>query len=140
MKLQHQYILGLCLVVTLVLNLTAPCFGSETKGAPTIERIRPEEARTKVQAGAALLVCAYEDNKCEKMLLEGPCFEANSKPNCHLFQQTRRSFSIAAEPTRLHLPVWQINTEAEATVMSGHCTVVSMPGNRRAIQFRNSST
>ena len=71
MKLQHPYVSGLCLVATLVLNLTAPCFGSETKGAATIERIGPEEAQMKVQTGVALLVCAYEDKKCEKMLLGG---------------------------------------------------------------------
>lgn len=71
MKLQHPHVSILVLVVTLLFTLNAPCFGSETKGAATIERIGPEETRMKVQTGAALLVCAYDDNKCEKMLLEG---------------------------------------------------------------------
>ena len=71
MKLQHPYVSVLGLVVTLVLNLTAPCFGSETKGAATIERIGPKETRMKVQTGVALLVCSYEDSKCENILVEG---------------------------------------------------------------------
>ena len=37
-----------------------------------IERISAEEARQKVQAGQALLVCAYEDeDKCRRLNLEG---------------------------------------------------------------------
>ncbi|MGH7309243.1 MAG: ArsR family transcriptional regulator [Candidatus Rokuibacteriota bacterium] len=37
-----------------------------------IERIGVAEARQKVQAGQALLVCAYDDeDKCNKIRLEG---------------------------------------------------------------------
>jgi hypothetical protein len=37
-----------------------------------IERISVEDARKKVQANQALLVCAYEDDaKCRKLNLEG---------------------------------------------------------------------
>lgn len=37
-----------------------------------IARISVEEARRKVQAGQALLVCAYDDEeKCNKIRLEG---------------------------------------------------------------------
>ena len=37
-----------------------------------IRRIKPQEARDRVQAGKALLVCAYEsEDMCGKMLLEG---------------------------------------------------------------------
>ena len=71
MKLQYPHVSILVLVVTLLFTLNAPCFGSEKKGAAAIERIGPEETRMKVQKEAAVLVCAYEDNKCEKMLLEG---------------------------------------------------------------------
>lgn len=36
------------------------------------ERISPEEARQKLKAGGALLVCAYEDEeRFKKMRLEG---------------------------------------------------------------------
>jgi hypothetical protein len=37
-----------------------------------IDRISVEDARKKVQANQALLVCAYEDDaKCRKLSLEG---------------------------------------------------------------------
>jgi hypothetical protein len=36
-----------------------------------VDRISAEQARVKVQSGEALLVCAYEDSKCERLLLEG---------------------------------------------------------------------
>jgi hypothetical protein len=37
-----------------------------------VERIGVEEARRKLQAGQALLVCAYDDEeKCNKIKLEG---------------------------------------------------------------------
>jgi hypothetical protein len=38
-------------------------------------RISPEEARKKITAGSALLVCAYEDDeKCKRVNLEGAIF------------------------------------------------------------------
>ena len=36
-----------------------------------IPRIGPEEAREAVTAGRALLVCAYDEEACRKMRLEG---------------------------------------------------------------------
>jgi len=48
-----------------------PGHGSETKGRASITRISPEEARSEVRDGEALLVCAYSDKKCENILLEG---------------------------------------------------------------------
>jgi hypothetical protein len=44
---------------------------SGTKGAASIERISVEDARVEVEAGRALLVCSYEDDKCRSKLLEG---------------------------------------------------------------------
>lgn len=36
------------------------------------KRISPERARERVQSGAALLVCAYDnEERCRRMLLEG---------------------------------------------------------------------
>jgi hypothetical protein len=35
-----------------------------------IERIRPQEAKRLVEQGHALLVCAYEDQRCRDILLE----------------------------------------------------------------------
>ena len=35
------------------------------------ERIDVDEARRKVSAGQAILVCAYEDARCDRVRLEG---------------------------------------------------------------------
>jgi hypothetical protein len=48
-----------------------PGYASVTKAGTAIERIGPEEARAQVQAGKALLVCSYGDEKCGGILLEG---------------------------------------------------------------------
>jgi hypothetical protein len=37
----------------------------------SVERVSPEVARASVQAGQALLVCAYDDAKCAQLKLEG---------------------------------------------------------------------
>ena len=46
-------------------------YASITKEGTAIERIDPGETRANVQAGKALLVCSYGDEKCKDMLLEG---------------------------------------------------------------------
>ena len=58
--------------LVLLLFLMPLCLGhaSEAKGAASIERISPEEARSRVLAGEALLVCSYSDKKCGNLLLE----------------------------------------------------------------------
>jgi hypothetical protein len=50
-----------------------PAFGfqSESRSPASIERISPEEARSRVQAGKAILVCAYDDKRCEGKMLQG---------------------------------------------------------------------
>lgn len=46
--------------------------GSAPVDPQQVSRISPDEARAKVQAGRALLVCAYDDRgKCDKAKLEG---------------------------------------------------------------------
>jgi len=69
----YRSLLTRMLVLATALLLMAPLSGraSETKGAEAIERISPEEARSKVLGGEALLVCAYGDKKCASRLLEG---------------------------------------------------------------------
>ena len=37
----------------------------------SVERVPPEVAHQRVKAGQALLVCAYSDEKCAKVQLEG---------------------------------------------------------------------
>jgi hypothetical protein len=44
---------------------------SEAKKSFDIERIGPDQTREKVQSGEALLVCSYNDEKCEPLLMEG---------------------------------------------------------------------
>ena len=37
----------------------------------SVERVAPEAARSRVQTGQALLVCAYGDERCAQIQLEG---------------------------------------------------------------------
>lgn len=56
------------------LGIAAPIADSQDadeKRFAAIERIRVEETRSKVLAGEAVLVCAYNDKRCEGLLLEG---------------------------------------------------------------------
>jgi hypothetical protein len=39
--------------------------------AQEIERVGVEEARREVEAGRALLVCAYDDARCSRVPLQG---------------------------------------------------------------------
>lgn len=68
---QHICTLVLVLAIAMVLFPVDSGYASGTKGATVIERISPEEARTKVLADEALLVCSYGDGKCKNMLPEG---------------------------------------------------------------------
>jgi hypothetical protein len=36
-----------------------------------VERISSDRASTALKDGNALMVCAYEDNRCKQMLIEG---------------------------------------------------------------------
>jgi hypothetical protein len=47
--------------------------GQATQGmsADQVERVEVERAREAVEAGRALLVCAYDDAKCARMRLGG---------------------------------------------------------------------
>ena len=65
-KLLRIFILCMALIPLFV----AGCAGV-TKAGTEIKRIDPKEARAKVQAGKALLVCSYDDEECKDMLLEG---------------------------------------------------------------------
>ncbi|MFO7965904.1 MAG: hypothetical protein R6U50_18400 [Desulfobacterales bacterium] len=42
----------------------------EPAGKSEIPRISPESAHEQVQSGEALLVCAYDDERCRQLLLE----------------------------------------------------------------------
>lgn len=46
-------------------------YEDEVKDPAEIERVFVEEARSRALAGSAILVCAYNDQRCEGKMLEG---------------------------------------------------------------------
>ena len=70
-KSLHYFISAFCLIAAMMPSSLASGYGSESSDAASIKRISPEEARSKVLAGDAILVCSYNDEKCKDMLLEG---------------------------------------------------------------------
>ncbi len=56
-----------------VLGVVAMAFSSENQvqDPAEIERVSAEEARSRAKAGNAILVCAYDDQRCEGKMLEG---------------------------------------------------------------------
>jgi len=68
-----RYIFLLALGALAVLGVIAMTFGSENEAQDpsAIERISAEEARSRALDGKAILVCAYNDQKCEGKMLEG---------------------------------------------------------------------
>lgn len=51
--------------------LTSSCSLLPKRSLPSIIRISPQETRTEVKSGKALLVCSYDDLRCKDLLLEG---------------------------------------------------------------------
>jgi len=79
MKTKWSY--GILFVLVPALSLYLIACGSAGKARETaeIDRISPEQARSKVQAGKALLVCAYSDFTCRKVMLEGALMKSELK-------------------------------------------------------------
>ena len=71
MKIKWSYAILFVLLPLFALNIMACGSTGKTHETTEIERISPEAARSKVQTGEALLVCAYSDFKCRKVMLEG---------------------------------------------------------------------
>ncbi len=59
--------------VLLIFLSTAVCT-AQTGSSMTIDRISVGDALTRLKTGDALLVCAYNDNSCKEILLEGAIF------------------------------------------------------------------
>ena len=60
-----------CLIISIFLTAIALCPAIAPAAAAEVARISPENARAHVVSGDALLVCAYEDDTCRSMILEG---------------------------------------------------------------------
>ena len=71
MRIRHIILLAFGALT--VFGVLAMTFSNEdeAKDPAAIERVSVEEARSRAQAGSAILVCAYNDQKCEGKMLEG---------------------------------------------------------------------
>ena len=70
MRFRWKPVRTFILCMALIPLFVAGCAGL-SKAGTEIKRIDPKEARAKVRAGKALLVCSYDDEECKGMLLEG---------------------------------------------------------------------
>ena len=60
------------LLSLLVLTLLLASLGKAyAQSSSSVERISVEDARSRVLAGKAFLVCAYNEERCSGMMLEG---------------------------------------------------------------------
>lgn len=73
------FILMLSLTFALAPFSMEPGYTSETKVVEAVERISPEQTRSKVLAEEAILVCSYSDNRCMNILLKGALLKSAFK-------------------------------------------------------------
>jgi len=71
MRIRYLFLLTLGVLAAIGVLAMTDSFESEITDPAAIERISAEEARSKAQAGTAMLVCAYNDQKCEGKIFEG---------------------------------------------------------------------
>ena len=71
--MNHQYLSLLFIGLLLGLGSIVPglSFEEEILEPDAIKRVSPEEARAKTLAGIAILVCAYNDQRCKGQMLDG---------------------------------------------------------------------
>ena len=67
---RNIFAMGIVIVVLIFGMGLGASFASQTKKTVGVERIGPDQTREKVRSGDALLVCAYNDDKCKPLLLE----------------------------------------------------------------------
>ena len=58
-------------------------------GAMPIDRISAIDARNSVKSGDALLVCSYDDDRCEAILLEGAILKGQFESELVSIQKTQ---------------------------------------------------
>ena len=68
--MENRSVAGVAWIALTVLLVAANCSAGGLRPDP-IPRITVQDARAAVQANEALLVCAYSDDRCADMLLEG---------------------------------------------------------------------
>jgi len=71
MRIRYSFLSALCSIAAFGFLAVTLGFDGESQDPASIERVSVEEARSKVQAGSAILVCAYNDQNCEGKMLEG---------------------------------------------------------------------
>jgi hypothetical protein len=81
----------LCAVFSLLVTLGfyTPSMASSTKAVAEMNRISPDEAMKKIQSGEALLVCAYGDEKCKTILLEGALLRSELESKLDTLSKTQ---------------------------------------------------
>jgi hypothetical protein len=75
----------MCIALLLVF-LVATAWAAQ-KGS--IDRISVAEAHKMVKAGDALLVCSYDDSRCQKMLLEGAILKSEFESKAPSLPKTK---------------------------------------------------
>ena len=71
MHTRHSVPVTLSLMVSILILLPAFFPLAAAQSPSQVERIPAEEARASVLSGDAFLVCAYDDQRCSGMMLEG---------------------------------------------------------------------
>ena len=75
------------LLVTVVFQ--SPLMASSTKAFSEMNLISPDEAMKKVKSGEALLVCAYGDQRCKTILLEGAMLRSEFETKLDTYPKTQ---------------------------------------------------
>lgn len=68
------------LLVTLIFMSVVLLACARFQDSGDVARIGPEEARAAVVKKEALLVCAYDDESCKEIMLEGAILRSELKP------------------------------------------------------------
>ena len=71
MRIRYPFLLALGALAAIGVLAMTDSSESEIQDPAAIERISAEKARSRALDGKAILVCAYNDQKCEGKMLEG---------------------------------------------------------------------
>jgi hypothetical protein len=84
--------IALAVVFSLLVTMGfySPLMASSTKAVAEMSRIGPDEAIKEVKSGEALLVCAYGDEKCKTILLEGALLRSEFESKIDTLSKTQK--------------------------------------------------